>query len=64
MLDLWNYDKFWMNQIFFSLIVGSLTFTFLLWKVYKLRNQPEVIVNENQNESKISKLMNKAKYIF
>lgn len=54
-LDIWNYDRFWMNQIYGIILVGSYSFTWSFAKMYKMRiHKMEKVLNEEKKKKKLT----------
>ena len=42
-LDLWNFDKFWNNQIIATCVAGSLVFIYVFQKSFKINKVRKII---------------------
>ena len=42
-LDMWNYDKYWENQIIFTIVFSSLVFIYVSQKYYKQKRVNKIV---------------------
>ena len=42
-LDIWNYDKYWDNQIIATIVVGSIVFIYVFQKSFKINKVRKII---------------------